>query len=461
MEAEQEVLGALIGRPDTFAQVASILAPEHFSEPLHGVIYAACKAAFDAGQPSSLAIIRQHIGASDFASDLGGLTLGGYVGKLMAASPSGIGLTAHARMVRDLWALRQLAAVADDIGRDASEGFEPSAYLGDRFAAVDEIRAALLDRERSSTTAGNAGAGVVAKIEATLKGSPDPLPCSGIPRLDDEIGGFQPSNLIVEAARPGVGKSLVGIEVCDAMTRDGFGCAYFSLEMSGRQVASRIIASRLEREGMRVPFRDVLRGTVHHSVAERVASIAHDMRADPLWIEEAGGVTIGEIAATAERRMNGFARKGVPLGAVFIDHCHKVVSARRDSNGEAVVREVSGGALAIAKRLGVPVFLLAQLNRQTEGREDKRPGPADLRGSGALEEDADVLLFLYRPGFYVEQTPEYRRGDADRIEEYERVRHELEIIISKNRTGRSNVVVPAFVDTACNALRPNNWRGIR
>jgi replicative DNA helicase len=258
-------------------------------------------------------------------------------------------------MVRDLWALRQLAAVADDIGRDASEGFEPSEYLGERFADVDKIRAALLDRERSSTTAGTAGAAVVAKIEATLKGTPDPLPCIGIPRLDDELGGCQPSTLIVESARPGVGKSLFGIEACDNMVRDGFGCAYFSLEMSGHQVASRIIASRLERDGLRVPFRDVLRGTVHHSVAERVASIAHDMRADPLWIEEAGGVTIGEIAATAERRMNGFARKGVPLGGIFVDHAHKVVSARRDTNGEAVVREVSGGALALAKRLGVPL----------------------------------------------------------------------------------------------------------
>jgi replicative DNA helicase len=228
--------------------------------------------------------------------------------------------------------------------------------------------------------------------------------------------------------------------------------------MPRRQVAARQIASRLERLGTRLPFGNIIKGDVAPALAEQVAGVAHDMRGEPLWIEEAGGVTIGQIAATSERRMNGFVRKGVKLGAVIIDHAHKVVSARNDRNGEAEVREVSGGALALAKRLEVPVILLAQCNRQTEGRDDKRPGPADLRGSGALEEDADVLLFPYRPAYYIERSPEFRRGDVEAIDRYEAVRHDLEIIIDKNRAGRSNVVLNAWIDPALNAIRDSGHR---
>ena len=108
--------------------------------------------------------------------------------------------------------------------------------------------------------------------------------------------------------------------------------------------------------------------------------------------------------------------------------------------------------------LEVPVILLAQCNRQTEGREDKRPGPADLRGSGALEEDADVLLFPYRPAYYIERSPEYRNGEPDAVARYESVRHSLELIIDKNRAGRSNVVLEAWIDPALNAVRERAWR---
>jgi replicative DNA helicase len=177
------------------------------------------------------------------------------------------------------------------------------------------------------------------------------------------------------------------------------------------------------------------------------------LRGDPLWIEEAAGVTIGEIAATSERRMNAFARKGIKPGVIVIDHAHQVRPMRRDRNAESDVREVSAGALALAKRLEMPVLLLAQCNRGPENREDRRPGPADLRGSGALEEDADVLLFLYRPAYYTERSPEYRAGKIDAVTEYEDTKHTLELIIDKNRAGRSNVVIKAWIDTAMNAIR--------
>ena len=250
-----------------------------------------------------------------------------------------------------------------------------------------------------------------------------------------------------------MGKSIVGVEIADALARQGLGTVYHTLEMPRRQVAARQISSRLERSGIRLSFGSIIKGDVAADLAEHVTGIAHDMRGEPLWIEEAGGVTIGMISATAERRINGFARKGIKPGAVIIDHAHKVVSARNDRNGEAEVREVAGGALALAKRLEVPVILLAQCNRQTESRDDKRPGPADLRGSGALEEDADVLLFPFRPAYYIERSPEFRASDPAKQAAYEAVRNQLELIVDKNRAGRSNVVIPAWIDPALNAVR--------
>jgi replicative DNA helicase len=458
IDAEQELLGSLLARPEALGSVLPIIGPEHFAEAIHGDTYSAIREAVEAGQIPSLAIIRQHIGERTFNADLGGVTLGAYLARLLAGA-QGVGLVATARMLRDLWALRQIGAVADDIGRDTPEGFEPTRYLGEKFAALDEVRSALSDRERTSASSGQAGREVVEWIEAHLKGTASALPSTGLRRLDDEIGGgLQPSSLIVIAARTSMGKSIVGVEFLDALARQNLGNVYFTLEMPRRQVAARQIASRLERQGVRLPFGSIIKGAVDAKLAEHVAAIAHDMRGEPAWIEEAGGVTIGQIAATAERRINGFVRKGVKPGAVIIDHCHKVVSARTDRNGEAEVREVSGGALALAKRLEVPVILVAQCNRQTEGREDKRPGPADLRGSGALEEDADVLLFPYRPAYYIERSPEYRNGDPDAVARYESVRHSLELIIDKNRAGRSNVVLEAWIDPALNAVRERAWR---
>jgi replicative DNA helicase len=454
VEAEQELLGALIARPDALAVVGPTLSAEHFAEGLHATVYEAIRAAVEAGQSPSLAIIRQHLGERNFASDLGGATLGQYLARIIAHAPGASGIAATARMIRDLWALRQIAAVADDIGRDASEGFEPTAYLNAKFGALDEVRAALCERERTSATSGQAGREVVEWIESHLKGTAAPLPSTGIRRLDDEIGGgLQSSSLVVIAARTSMGKSIVGVEIADALARQGLGTVYHTLEMPRRQVAARQIPSRLERSGIRLSFGSIIKGDVAADLAEHVAAIAHEMRAEPIVIEEAGGVTIGQIAATAERRVNGFARKGIKPGAVIIDHAHKVVSARNDRNGEAEVREVAGGALALAKRLEVPVILLAQCNRQTESRDDKRPGPADLRGSGALEEDADVLLFPFRPAYYIERSPEFRAGDPDKQAAYEAVRQQLELIVDKNRAGRSNVVIPAWVDPALNAVR--------
>ena len=181
-------------------------------------------------------------------------------------------------MIRALWGLRQLGAVADDIYRDAS-GYDPSAKLAQRFGQIDELRASLIDRERASATAEQAAGSVLARIETVLQGNAVPVPRTGLPKLDDEIGGgLQPATLTVLAGRPGMGKSGVGVEVCDAVAEQGFGCVYSSLEMSAFQVSARQISSRLERAGVRLPYADIMRGKVSADAAARVADIRAEMR---------------------------------------------------------------------------------------------------------------------------------------------------------------------------------------
>jgi replicative DNA helicase len=265
--------------------------------------------------------------------------------------------------------------------------------------------------------------------------------------------------LVVVAARTAMGKSILGIEIADRVARQGYGVVYHSLEMSRLQVAARQISSRLERKGRRVSFEAILRAErLTRDDAEAVALQASELRDESLLIEDRGGVSIASIAAATERRIAAFERKGVRRGIVVIDHAHQVAASGRHDREEGRIREVSAGALALAKRLDMPVVLLAQLNRQTEARDDKRPGPADLRGSGALEEDCDALIFPFRPAYYIERSARYRAGDPAAIAEYEAAKHALELILDKNRAGRSNQVIHAWIDPALNAIRNRGER---
>jgi len=295
----------------------------------------------------------------------------------------------------------------------------------------------------------------MASIEEAVKGSAPALPSTGVIQLDEEIGGgLQPSFLMTAGGRTGMGKSIFGVEVAENVTRRGFGAIYHTLEMHKKQVTARIVSSRLLDQGHKIPFSVLMR---RHGITEQQAYAAagaiHDVRTRPLTIEDGGGRTIGDIAAASDRIANSYARKGIPLGLIVIDHAHIVKPSRAYKREDEGFKEIADGALALAKHLDTFVLLLAQLNRNSEGRDDKRPSLADLRGAGAFEEDSDAVLFLYRPAYYVEKSAAYRNGEPAALDEHRACRHALELITDKNRAGRSNHVVRAWVDPALNAIR--------
>jgi replicative DNA helicase len=364
----------------------------------------------------------------------------------------------YARTIHDLWVRRQIIAIGTamvDLAYDSPVTASPAEQIEKAQEQLGKHQVALSDRERRSVSLRIAGAGLMAMIEADLKGECRTLASTGIKRFDQEIGGgLRPSSLTTLAARTSMGKSIVGLEAVLNSGRQGFGCIYHSLEMPKEQLMARLASSWLEHKGQRIPFARILAPKgLTVSEAQQVADAVHELSAFNIMIEDGGGRTIQESAVSSELLMNAFVRKDIQPGPIVIDHAHIVRPSRRYNREDEGLKEVADGPLALAKRLDVPVSLLAQCNRNTESRDDKRPSLADVRGAGAFEENSDAVVFLYRSAYYIERSAKFREGDIATHEEYEAAKHSLEIIVDKNRAGRSNQVVQAWVDSALNAIR--------
>ena len=456
IECEQALIGCVLTQPHVFAVVQPLVDARHFHEPVHREVWALIEMLAGAGDVPNLPRVLAAIGPKAAERDFGGMPLKRYL--IQVAGPLSVPLHAadHARAIQHYWQLRELAS-ATVLVRDG-DTMVPSRALAAIYARVDEVRASFVDRRPVSATLDEAGEDLLQELQAALSGEGRAVPGSGIAALDSEIGGApQPSNLIVVAGRTSMGKSIFGVEVASSMVGQGFAAIYHSLEMSKRQVAARIASSALERRRVRLPFGLILKhGAVTQRQAQFVSDCLRDLRGQPLTIEDGGRRSMLEIAATTERSANAYARRNVPLGCVVIDHAHIVRPSRAYQREDEGLKEVADGALALAKHLDVPVFLLAQCNRQTEAQErkDKRPGLADIRGAGAFEENADTVCFLYRPAYYIERSQKFRDGDASAADDFERQRHDLEIIIDKNRAGSPNQIVRAWIDPALNAIRP-------
>lgn len=454
-DLEQEVLATLLAVPAEIARVQTILQPEYFHEPLHQLTYAAIVEIAAADGLPTAGQLYQRLGPKISGTAVTDeVNVKQYLAELArVGGMPGAPLLTHARMIRDLYVLRHVEAIGTEIGQ--KQGYDPCAFLDERFEKLDEVRALRMDKQLKTVTLSTAGAALMSMIEADLKGERPALASTSITRFDAEIGGgLRPSSLTTLAARTSMGKSIVGLEVVLNSARQDFGCIYHSLEMPKEQVMARLASSWLERKGQKIPFARIMapKGLTAEE-AQQVAYAIHELAPLHMMIEDGGGRTIQEIAVSSERLMNAYVRKGIQPGPIVIDHAHIVRPGRKYNREDEGLKEIADGSLALAKRLDVPVLLLAQCNRNTEGRDDKRPSLADVRGAGAFEENSDAVVFLYRPAYYIERSAKYREGDIATHDEYEAAKNSLEIIIDKNRAGRSNQVVQAWVNPALNAVR--------
>ncbi|GLS44391.1 replicative DNA helicase [Methylobacterium brachythecii] len=457
VETEQGLLGCILTNPHVFPLVQHLVASEHFAEPIHQAIWEGMAEVTAAGDTPNLLKVAAALGPAFTKRDLGnGQTGMVYLVQCAGGGCTPIGADEHARTIQQYWQLRALHAATSRAGEAA--GYVPGPLLSQVYARVDSVRASFIDRKVKSATAGEAGDALMERIQKSLQGNGERRPKTGIDMLDREIGGgLQKSFLITLGARTSMGKSIVGVEVGSNVGRQGVLAIYHSLEMSREQIAARRASSWLFAHGSHdIPYEQMMREDgLSDAQAQLVGDAVYKMRGEHFHIEDGGGRTIGDIAAASDRLANSYARRGIPLGTVIIDHAHIVKPSRSFNREDEGLKEVADGALELAKHLDTTVLLLAQLNRKTESRaqDERRPTLADLRGAGAFEENSDVVGFLYRPAYYVERSSAFRNGKTEAHIEYDGCKYDLEIIIEKNRAGRANHIVRAWIDPALNAVR--------
>ncbi|MBA2637107.1 MAG: replicative DNA helicase [Solirubrobacterales bacterium] len=411
LEAELSVLGAiLLSERALYALVIEEgLRPDHFYRERHAAVYAAMLALYNDNEPVDVLTVTERLRVGGRLEAIGGDAT---VDALTGSVPAAANARQYARIVIERALLRRLLATAQDITVSVRERrAEPRELVeqaeramlevghDDRqkdFRSVDEIIDEELDKLHRLSQQGTA-----------LTGTP-----SGFQDLDEITGGFQPGNLVVIAARPSMGKSALVTNIAENAALDhGAPVALFSLEMSESELAQRFVASQAKIKG-----EDLRKGRVAEHRWPKILEASQRLARAPVYVDDSSDVGILEIRAKA-RRLH---QQHGGLGLIIVDYLQLMRADGRIESRVQQVGDMSRGLKILARELEVPVIALSQLSRAVEQRHDKRPILSDLRESGAVEQDADVVIFIYREEYYDKETE--RQGLAD-------------LIISKHRNG--------------------------
>jgi replicative DNA helicase len=449
IEAEQALLGAILVNNEALYRVTDFLEPQHFFEPIHQQIYEISRNLIRTGKLASPVTLKTFL-APDL--NIAGLSLSQYLARLAAEATTIINAVDYGRTVYDLAIRRDLIQIGEEmvnVAFDAPVDFAPRDQIEDaerrlyELAETGRYGGGFQKFETALTKAVDMAAAAYQR-EGRLSGL-----ATGLKDLDTKMGGLQPSDLIIIAGRPGMGKTAlatnIGYNVARAWQGDvradghidtvnGGIVGFFSLEMSAEQLATRIIAEQTS-----IPSSTIRRGGIQELDFEKISNVAIELQHLPFFIDETGGLTVAQLAARARRLKR---QKGLDL--VVIDYIQLLQgSTRRALEGRVQeVTEITTNLKALAKELNVPVVALSQLSRQVESRDDKRPQLSDLRESGSIEQDADVVLFVFREEYYL-SNKEPRPGTEEHAKwqlEMAAVHGTAEIIIGKQRHGPTGTV---------------------
>lgn len=438
IEAEQSVLGGLLIDNSAWDRAGDLLNETDFYRYEHKLIYAAIGALINQSKPADVITVHEQLQSLGKASDVGGL---GYLNSLAQSVPSAANLRRYAEIVRERAILRKLVSASDEIatnafnpqGRsvatilDEAEGKifkigEEGSRTKQGFQSMDKLVVDLLDRV---TELHENGAEEVTGVR------------TGFYELDRMTAGLQPGDLIVLAARPSMGKTAFALNIAENVSvNEGLPAVVFSMEMGASQLALRMVGSlgRINQQNLRT-------GRLQDDEWGRLSEAVEKMKDVSLFIDETPGLNPAELRARARRQ----ARQCGRLGLIVIDYLQLMSgSSSNEENRATVLGEISRGLKALAKELQCPVIALSQLNRSVETRTDKRPMMSDLRESGAIEQDADVIMFIYRDEYYNKESKE--PGVA-------------EIIIGKQRNGPVGTVKLTFLKplTKFDNLAPGSY----
>lgn len=436
IEAEQAVLGAMLLDRDAVTTAAEILSVDDFYYEPHRYIYEAILTLFNRGEPTDLLTVSEELKRKGKLEECGSQP---YLMKLMETVPSVANIEDYCRIVEEKAILRQLIQVAHQIVNWAYH------HDGDLESLIDRAEAALF--RVGQRRVGAQFQPLTELIRQTYdfleQRSRQPGALLGIPtgfnELDEVLGGLHPSDLIIIAGRPSMGKTSFALSMAmNIATEQKLPVAIFSLEMSKQQLVQRLLCARA-----RVNLHRLRTGYLREQDFVRFTQAAHELYNAPLYIDDTPDLSPFEIRAKARRL-----KAGEGLGCIFIDYLQLVRPPRRMENRVQEVTEVVRSLKSLARELNVPVVVLSQLSRSVEHRENKRPVLADLRDSGAIEAEADVVCFLFREDYYErKKKPVTSEPSLDGLVEDERKPEYFvtEVIIAKNRNGPVTTVEVAFV----------------
>jgi len=452
IEAEQQLLGAILTNNDVFDRVAGVINETHFYDPVHARIYEIASARIAKNALASPVTLKAFLEDDPGMKELGGAN---YLVRLAGAAISSFAARDYAQMIYDLAIRRKLM----DLGRDISD-------KAARVEVQSEPREQIVEAEQALYKLAEAGQ-VNQGFQSFLSAVTDAVNMAnaayqreggmsgvstGLTDMDKKLGGLHKSDLLILAGRPSMGKTSlatnIAFNIAKAYKRgirqdgtegavDGGVVGFYSLEMSAEQLAARILS-----EASEVPSEQIRRGDMTETEFRRFVEAAKSLEACPLYIDDTPALPISQLAARARRlkREHG-------LDVLIVDYLQLVRPATAKDSRVNEVSEITQGLKAIAKELDIPVVALSQLSRQVENREDKRPQLSDLRESGSIEQDADVVMFVFREEYYKERE---KPGDHELEamgkwqEEMERLHGRAEIVIGKQRHGPIGTVELSF-----------------
>ncbi len=415
--AEQSVLGAMLLSKDAVADVIEGLREVDFYKPAHATIYGAILDIYGKGEPADAITVANYLGKKGSLSNVGGAA---YLHTLVASVPTAANASYYSRIVSERAILRRLV--------DAGTRIAQMGYAGDAEvdSLVDRAQAEIYDVTSLRTSEdymplADIMQGTLAEIEAIegrggqLVGVP-----TGFQQLDDITHGLHAGQLVIVAARPAIGKSTLGLDLARAASiKHNMTSAIFSLEMSRNEIVMRLLSAEAQ-----VSLGNMRAGTLSDADWGRLANKMGQVNDAPLFIDDSPNMTMMEIRAKARRLKQRF-----DLKLLVIDYLQLMSSGRKVESRQVEVSEFSRSLKLLAKELEIPVIAISQLNRGPEQRQDKRPMLSDLRESGSLEQDADMVILLHREDVYERESP--RAGEAD-------------FILAKHRNGPTGTVTVAF-----------------
>ncbi len=408
IEAEQQLLGAILTNNDLFERVAPIVEAEHFYDPVHARIFETASARIAKNNLASPVTLKAFLEDDAGLAELGGPA---YLVRLAGAAISSFAVRDYAEMIYDMAIRRELIMVGNEIAAKAAR-VDVDSEPKEQIIEAEQKLYALAEQGKTeqgfqsfltAVTDAVKVANAAYQREGGLAGV-----STGLVDMDKKLGGLHRSDLLILAGRPSMGKTSLATNVAFNIARaykkgltssgeegaiDGGVVGFFSLEMSAEQLATRILSEVAE-----IPSNQIRRGDFTENEFRRIVDAAKELEAAPLFIDDTPALPISQLAARARRlkRTHG-------LDVLFIDYLQLVRGTGRSENRVNEISEITMGLKAIAKELDIPVIALSQLSRQVENREDKRPQLSDLRESGSIEQDADVVMFVFREEYYKER----------------------------------------------------------